>query len=108
MSATTPAPAKRGRCSNHYDTLAAQYKAQHDRLIAYEQVAQQKLGTLRMQRAGLRATPEIVAQEREVHQVGALIARNEDVQAEAARAKTGRAGRDVQALPGRRRREARR
>jgi len=73
--------------SNHYDTLAAQYKAQHDRLIAYQQVAQQKLGTLRVQRAGLRATPEIVAQEREVHQVGALIARNEDVQAEAARAK---------------------
>jgi len=73
--------------SNHYDTLAAQYKAQHDRLTAYRQVAQQKLGTLRVQRAGLRATPEIVAQEREVHQVGALIARNEDVQAEAARAK---------------------
>lgn len=73
--------------SNHYDTLAAQYKAQHERLITYEQTAQQKLAALRMQRAGLRATPEIVAQEREVNQARALIARNEDVQAEAARAK---------------------
>ena len=73
--------------SDHYDKLAVQYKAQQERLAAYEKEAEQKLAALRQARGGKRATPEITAQEREVAQARALIARNQDVQAEAARAK---------------------
>jgi hypothetical protein len=69
--------------SNHYDTLAAQYKAQHQRLAKYAADLEKQIGP-----GGLRIlSPEWDAKFKELKQVRALMARNEDVQAGAAKAK---------------------